>query len=262
MCGLAGIAYGDSRRPDPNTLRAMSDAVAHRGPDDSGEHIAPGIGLASRRLAILDLAPGGHMPMLSPDGQVVLSWNGEIYNHVELREEMKRRGVRFRSTGDTEVMLQLYLAHGPDFLRRLVGMFAIALWDGRRRTLLLARDRLGVKPLVYRLEGGALRFSSEIAGLLAEPGFSPEPDPEAIHHVLALRFIPNPKTAFASILQVPPAHVLFYENGRTRLERYSSLPDLPAAPERGSGETEDGYKSRLDNHVPVGASGNQPRCYD
>ncbi len=249
MCGLAGIAYGDSRRPDPNALRAMSEAVAHRGPDDSGEHIAPGIGLASRRLAILDLSPAGHMPMLSPDGQVVLSWNGEIYNHVELREEMKRRGVRFRSTGDTEVLLQLYLAHGPDFLRRLVGMFAIALWDGRRRTLLLARDRLGVKPLVYRLEGGALRFSSEIGGLLAEPGFSPEPDPEAIHHVLALRFIPNPKTAFASILQVPPAHVLFYENGRTRLERYWSLPDVATAPERRPGEAEERYKSVMDDAV-------------
>ncbi len=105
MCGLAGIACRDARRPDEAALRAMAEAVAHRGPDDAGQHVAPGIGLASRRLAILDLSPAGHMPMLSADGQVVLSWNGEIYNHVELREELKRRGVRFRSSGDTEVLL-------------------------------------------------------------------------------------------------------------------------------------------------------------
>ena len=195
MCGLAGIAYRDTRRPDEAALRAMADAVAHRGPDDAGEHIGAGIGLASRRLAILDLSPAGHLPMASPDGQVVLSWNGEIYNHVELREELKRRGIRFRSSGDTEVLLQLYLAHGPDFLRRLAGMFAIALWDERRRTLLLARDRLGVKPLVYRLEDGGIHFASEIGGLLAEPGFHPDLDPQAIHHALALRFIPHPGTA-------------------------------------------------------------------
>src|SRR5258706_9700266 len=158
MCGLAGIAYRDSRPPDEAALRAMADAVAHRGPDDAGEHIGPGIGLASRRLAILDLSPAGHMPMASADGQVVLSWNGEIYNHVELREELKRHGVRFRSTGDTEVLLHLYLAHGPDFLRKLAGMFAIALWDERRRTLLLARDRLGGKALVYRLQDRGIHF--------------------------------------------------------------------------------------------------------
>src|SRR5262245_60540919 len=251
MCGLAGIAYADSRRPDPEALRAMSEALAHRGPDDSGEHIAPGIGLASRRLAILDLSPAGHMPMLGADGQVVLAWNGEIYNHVELREEMKRRGIRFRSTGDTEVLLQLYLAHGPDFLRRLVGMFAIALWDGRKRTLLLARDRMGVKPLVYRLDGDGLRFASEIGGLLAEPGFSPDPDPEAIHHVLALRFIPNPRTAFASILQVPPAHVLFYESGRVRMERYWSLPEVASPPGRSPGEAEERYRILMDDAVRI-----------
>ena len=167
MCGIAGIAYPDQRTPDPLALRAMARALAHRGPDDEGEHLEAGIGLASRRLSIQDLSPAGHMPMVSPDGRVVLSWNGEIYNHVELREEMKRRGARFRSTGDTEVLLQLYLAHGAEFLRRLVGMFAIALWDARKRVLLLARDRLGVKPLVYRLDDGGLRFASEIGGLLA-----------------------------------------------------------------------------------------------
>jgi len=251
MCGLAGIAYRDTRRPDPAALRAMADAVAHRGPDDAGEHIGAGIGLASRRLAILDLSPAGHMPMASPDGQVVLSWNGEIYNHVELREELKRHGVRFRSTGDTEVLLHLYLAHGPDFLRRLAGMFAIALWDERRRTLLLARDRLGVKPLVYRLEDGGIHFASEIAGLLAEPGFRPEIDPQAIHHALALRFIPHPGTAYAGIRQLPPAHVLFYEGGRIRMEPYWSLPDRAGPPRGKPREWEERYRLLMDDAVRI-----------
>jgi len=251
VCGLAGIAYRDSRRPDEAALRAMADAVAHRGPDDAGEHVGPGIGLASRRLAILDLSPAGHMPMASPDGQVVLSWNGEIYNHVELREELKRHGVRFRSTGDSEVLLQLYLAHGPDFLRKLLGMFAIALWDERRRTLLLARDRLGVKPLVYRLEDGGIHFASEIGGLLAEPGFRADVDPQAIHHALALRFIPHPGTAYASIRQLPPAHVLFYESGRIRIEPYWSLPESPAPPRGRPQEWEERYRLLMDDAVKI-----------
>jgi asparagine synthase (glutamine-hydrolysing) len=189
--------------------------------------------------------------MASPDGQVVLSWNGEIYNHVELREELKRHGVRFRSTGDTEVLLQLYLAHGPDFLRRLAGMFAIALWDERRRTLLLARDRLGVKPLVYRLEDGGIRFASEIGGLLAEPGFHPDLDPRAIHHALALRFIPHPGTAYTSIRQLPPAHVLFYDSGRIRLEPYWSLPQNAGPPRGRPVEWEERYRLLMDDAVKI-----------
>ena len=161
MCGLAGIATRDPRRvPELAPLRAMGDALAHRGPDDAGEHVGPGIGLLSRRLAILDLSPLGHMPMMSDDGQVALVFNGEIYNFVELREELKRRGARFRSGGDTEVLLRLYLEEGVDCLHRLVGMFAFALWDARKRSLLPARDRLGVKPLRYRLAPDGLRFAS------------------------------------------------------------------------------------------------------
>ena len=208
MCGLAGIAFRDPRRvPDAEVLRAMGEAMVHRGPDDAGEYVAPGIGLASRRLAILELSALGHMPMASEDGQVVLVFNGEIYNYVELRDEMKRRGVRFRSTGDTEILLRLYLQDGIDCLHRLVGMFAFALWDGRRRVLFLARDRLGVKPLRYRVTDDGLRFASEQGGLLAESGFSPQPDPEAIHHLLALRFWPHPGSIFSEVKQLPPAHV-------------------------------------------------------
>jgi asparagine synthase (glutamine-hydrolysing) len=251
MCGLAGIAYRDPARvPDTGALGAMGEALAHRGPDDAGLHAGPGIGLVSRRLSIVDLSPLGRMPMASEDGQVLLCFNGEIYNHVELRDELRRRGRRFRSTSDTEVILSLYLAEGIDFLHRLTGMFAIALWDGRRRTLLLARDRLGVKPLVYRQTADGIRFASEVRALLAEPGFSPEPDPEAIHHFLALRFVPHPATAIASVLQLPPAHLLLYEQGRARLQRYWALPEAhPGVAPRRPGELEERYRALMDDAV-------------
>ena len=260
MCGLAGIAFRDPRRvPDAEVLRAMGEAMVHRGPDDAGEYVAPGIGLASRRLAILELSALGHMPMASEDGQVVLVFNGEIYNYVELRDEMKRRGVRFRSTGDTEILLRLYLQDGIDCLHRLVGMFAFALWDGRRRVLFLARDRLGVKPLRYRVTDDGLRFASEQGGLLAESGFSPQPDPEAIHHLLALRFWPHPGSIFSEVKQLPPAHFLAYESGQVRLQRYWSVPDpRPAAgarlvdlAERYRALMDDAVRIRLRSDVPV-----------
>jgi len=260
MCGLAGIAYNDPVRvPDPHLLKAMGDAVAHRGPDDAGEQAGPGFGLASRRLAIVDLSPQGRMPMTSPDGQVVLAFNGEIYNHVELREELKRRGVRFRSTADTEVLLQLYLAEGLEGLRRMIGMFAFALWDARRSRMVLVRDRLGVKPLLYRVAPDGLRFASEIPALLAEPGFVPAPDPEAIHHLLALRYVPCPGTAYDGILQVPPAHLMIWERGRARLERYWTIPP-PGPPgregrrgieERFLALMDDAVRLRLRSDVPV-----------
>ncbi len=233
MCGIAGIATSDARqRPDEAAVRAMGEALAHRGPDDAGLHIGDGIGLASRRLAILDLSPSGRMPMASDDGAVLLALNGEIYNFVELREELKRRGVRLRTGGDTEVLLRLYLAHGIDCLHKLLGMFAFALWDSRRRTLFLARDRIGVKPLRYRVGADGIRFASELRGLLAEPGFAPALDPEGIHHALALRFCPRPASVYAGIEQVPPGHVLVYEQGTARLQRYWSIPEAAPSGER------------------------------
>ncbi len=260
MCGLAGIAFNDPGRvPDPNLLKLMGDAVAHRGPDDAGEHAGPGFGLASRRLAIVDLSPQGRMPMTAADGQVALVFNGEIYNHVELREELKRHGIRFRSSSDTEVLLQLYLAEGLGAVRRIIGMFAFALWDARFGRMVLVRDRLGVKPLVYRVAPDGLRFASEVPALLAEPGFAPAPDPEAIHHLLALRYVPCPGTAYEGIRQLPPAHLLIWEQGRARLDRYWSI----AAPHvedrertRGTADKfvalmDDAVRIRLRSDVPV-----------
>jgi asparagine synthase (glutamine-hydrolysing) len=226
MCGVAGIVYRDRHRPvAPAALAAMGEALAHRGPDDAGEHHAPGVGLASRRLAVLDTSSCGRMPMLSDDGQVALVFNGEIYNHIELREGLKTRGRRFRSGADSEVLLNLYLESGPRVVQQLIGMFAFAIWDGRSRSLVLGRDRLGVKPLLYRQGSDGIRFASEMRGLLAEPDFEPEPDPEAIHHLIALRFVPRPRTPFIGVRQLPPAHLLIWEEGEARLERYWSYPE-------------------------------------
>ncbi len=260
MCGLAGIVFRDRQRPvAPAALTAMGEALAHRGPDDAGEYRAPGVGLASRRLAVIDTSPLGRMPMQSDDGQVALVFNGEIYNHLELREGLKDRGWRFRSGADSEVLLNLYLECGRQAVQQLIGMFAFAIWDGRSRSLLLARDRLGVKPLLYRVAPDGIRFASEMRGLLAEPGFEPDPDPEAIHHLIALRFVPRPRTAFIGVRQMPPAHLLLYEQGEARLQRYWSYPEPAAAGEEAPRGLEDrclraldeAVKLRLRSDVPV-----------
>ncbi|HET6279101.1 MAG TPA: asparagine synthase (glutamine-hydrolyzing) [Candidatus Polarisedimenticolia bacterium] len=260
MCGIAGIVHRDRQRPvAAAALAAMGEALAHRGPDDAGTHHGPGVGLASRRLAVIDTSPLGRMPMLSDDGQVALVFNGEIYNHIELRKGLQERGWRFKSGADSEVLLNLYLEHGPQAVRQLIGMFAFAIWDGRSRSLLLVRDRLGVKPLLYREAPDGIRFASEMRGLLAEPGFDPEPDPEAIHHLVALRFVPRPHTAFTGVRQLPPAHLLIWEEGQGRLERYWSYPGQERVADRTPRGLEerclrtldDAVKLRLRSDVPV-----------
>ena len=157
MCGICGILYPDRTRPvDQRLLVQMRDVLTHRGPDDAGYYLGPGIGLGSRRLAILDLSDRGHMPMSTPDGRFWIVYNGEVYNYRELRAPLEAAGHRFRSTTDTEVLLNLFAAEGPAMLQRLNGMFAFAIWDATERQLFIARDRLGVKPLFYALNHGAL----------------------------------------------------------------------------------------------------------
>ncbi len=250
MCAIGGIVYRErGRRPEPAALSAMGDAMAHRGPDDAGEWAGPGAGLVSRRLAIQDPTPAGRMPMASDDGRIVLVLNGEIYNHIELREDLKRRGVRLRSRGDTEVLLHLYLREGIEAVDRLIGMFAFAIWDDRRGALILGRDRLGVKPLLYRLSPDGLTFASEMRGLLAEGGFSPEPDAEAIHHLLALRVVPHPRTAFSGVVQLPPAHLLIYESGRVQTRRYWRIPGPDSATTGRRGDRIERYRALMDDAV-------------
>src|SRR5205823_1052024 len=171
--GIAGVLYADPGRPvDPHVLRAMADAIAHRGPDAEGFLIDPGLGLAHRRLSIIDLS-GGDQPQGNEDGSVQVVFNGEIYNYVELRAELQGRGHRFRTTSDTEVLVHLYEEEGERLVEKLRGMFTFALWDVPRQRLLLARDRLGIKPLYVYRDAEKLLFGSEIKAILAYPGLTP-----------------------------------------------------------------------------------------
>src|SRR5229473_2266445 len=182
MCGVAGIYHGGLRQPREKTLRSMVAALHHRGPDDSGIFIAPGIGLGHARLAIRDLSSDGHQPFSDPSGRIVVSYNGEIYNDLELRAELTRDfGFKFRTSCDTEVIPFGYLAWGDRLFERLEGMFAIAIWDRDEKRLLLARDGVGIKPLYYAEEAGVVRFASEIKGILADPEQPQKLSPKGLH---------------------------------------------------------------------------------
>src|SRR5215213_6529394 len=227
MCGICGIVRGDGRSVDPALLGAMSDTLRHRGPDSAGEALLGEAGLAARRLAIIDLE-GGDQPIANEDGRIVVVQNGEIYNHAELRAELEAAGHRFRTPhSDTEVLVHLYEQHGPRFAERLRGMFAVAVWDGERRRLVLARDRFGIKPLYYRDAPRDFAFASELKALRRHPALSRELDLDALEAFLAFNAIHGPRTIFREVRKLPPGHVLVLEEGAARLERYAL--DLPAA---------------------------------
>lgn len=225
MCGIAGRLNLDPAVPvEAPLMRRMAATIRHRGPDDEGIFVDGPIGLASRRLAIIDLSPQGHMPMSNEDGSVWVVFNGEIYNFLELRKDLIARGHRFRSRTDTEVLVHLYEERGVECVRELRGMFAFAVWDARIRTLFLARDRLGQKPLFYQLDGKAFRFASEPKAILADPDVLREPDPRAIHYYLTYQYVPSPLSAFRGVQKLPPAHYLVMTSGGTpRVERYWKL---------------------------------------
>ena len=200
-------------------LRRMTEQLRHRGPDEQGFHLAPGIGLGVQRLAINDLA-GGSQPIASADGSLTLVCNGEIYNFVELQRELEARGHRFRSRSDVEVILHLYEELGPACLARLRGMFAFALWDGPRRRLLLARDRIGIKPLAYALTAEGCWFASEYKAILAGGRVEARLDPDALADLLEIGFVLSPRSLCAGVRKLPPGHYLLWQDGRARLERY------------------------------------------
>lgn len=209
MCGIAGWLdpeRGDDRGAEA-LLRRMCDTIIHRGPDDEGYFLAPTVALGMRRLAIVDIA-GGHQPMSSPDGMVQIVFNGEIFNHDALRQEMIAEGARFQSRSDTEVVLRLFERHGLGGLDRLNGMFAIALWDARERRLTLIRDRMGVKPLYYAWDGRRLVFGSEIKAILAALPSRPAINPRAIWDYLTFRFVPPTHTMWEGIFKLPAGHSL------------------------------------------------------
>jgi asparagine synthase (glutamine-hydrolysing) len=222
MCGICGIVRGDGRAVDPALLGAMSDTLRHRGPDSAGEALAGGAGLAARRLAIIDLE-GGDQPIANEDGTVVVVQNGEIYNHAALRAELEAAGHRFRTPhSDTEVLVHLYEQHGPGFAERLRGMFAVAVWDGARERLVLARDRFGIKPLYYR-DGEPFAFASELKALRRLPGIGGEVDLDALEAFLAFNAIHGPGTIFAGVRKLPPGHVLVHERGAATVTRYADV---------------------------------------
>ena len=271
MCGVAGFLLLESFAGgfDPaRRLHAMIATLHHRGPDDEGVWSDGTCGLAHARLAVIDLSPGGHQPMGSEDGRIQVSFNGEIYNFRDLRRELEGMGYRFRSQSDTEVLIHGYAAWGADMIDRLRGMFALALWDRARRTLLLVRDRFGKKPLYWAQVGGALVFGSEIKAILAWPGVDRTPDRAAIDAYLSLQYVPAPRTAFAHIRKLPAAHRIVVHAGPDgrfsvgEATRYWELPRPDAAKTRQpaillAGELverlTEAVRLRLISDVPLGA---------
>jgi asparagine synthase (glutamine-hydrolysing) len=261
MCGIAGFLYADPTRPaDRGVLKAMGDAIAHRGPDAEGFWAEPGVGLVHRRLSIIDLA-GGDQPIGNEDGSVQVVFNGEIYNFQELRAGLEARGHRFRTRSDTEVLVHLYEEHGDDLVTRLRGMFAFALWDRPRRRLLLARDRLGIKPLYYYRDAQRLVFGSELKAILAHPGVPREVDLPALEDYLAFGVVPAPRAIFRGTAKLPPAHVLAARAGEAGPpRRYWQLrlePDETRAPQEWleaiRAKVEEASRCHLVADVPVGA---------
>jgi asparagine synthase (glutamine-hydrolysing) len=234
----------------------MSATLVHRGPDSDGMFIDGPVGLAARRLSIIDLE-GGDQPIANEDGSVQIIQNGEIYNYPELRRELERAGHRFRTHSDTETLVHLYEEHGDDFARRLRGMFAVALWDARRRRLVLARDRYGIKPLYYRSENGGLAFASELRALPRG-----EIDEDALEAFLAFNSIPAPLTIFRDARKLPPGHLLTWSEGRLELHRFARPQPVHAAEARHGDEAalveelrarmRDSIRAHLLADVPVG----------
>ncbi len=215
MCGIAGIFHLGMPKPvDPLRVERMCDAMVHRGPDGGGVWTAPGVGLGHRRLSIIDVA-GSPQPMASSDGRAMLVFNGEIYNYRELRQELRGLGAEFRTDGDSEVILAAWQRWGPDCLPRLHGMFAFAIYDTAERTLFLARDRLGVKPLFYaRLSDGSVAFASELKGLTAHPLLRREVDPLAVEDYLAWGYVPDHRSFLAGVQKLPAGHSLLLRHGQ------------------------------------------------
>lgn len=261
MCGICGFvsANRDPVVPAP-VARSMRDIIAHRGPDDAGEYHEPGVYLGSRRLAILDLSERGHMPMSDPSGRFRIVYNGEVYNFRELREGLEAKGHRFESNTDTEVVLRLFAESGPAMLDRLNGMFAFAIWDSKERTLFLARDRLGVKPLYYAVRNGALYFASEQKALLAA-GIDTAFDPSTWEELLTFRYVAGERTVLKGIRRVLPGHYIIWSPHRVEVRRWWRLDEKAIAaaghpqpnPHEWFQETfDDAVRARRISDVPVG----------
>jgi asparagine synthase (glutamine-hydrolysing) len=268
MCGITGAIWTERGcAVTPDVLARMTSLLAHRGPDDAGQYYQPlgeggsgvGVALGHRRLSIIDLA-GGHQPLSNEDGTVWIVFNGEIYNHRELRGRLEAKGHRFATSCDTEAIVHLYEEDGLDFLAKLNGMFALAIWDSRARRLVLARDRIGKKPLYYRHEDQRLLFASELKSLLAVPGIRRDIDLTALDEYLTYQYVPHPRTIFRGFSKLPPAHYGVFEKGKWTVARYWS-PDFDREVRRTLSDYAEeirelvtsAVRMRLEADVPLGA---------
>ena len=260
MCGICGQVRTDGRSADRATLEAMCRLLEHRGPDSRGVHLEGGTALGIQRLRVIDLETGDQ-PVFNEDRSVAVVLNGEIYNYRELREELRSRGHTLTTNGDTEVIAHLYEELGAGCVERLHGMFAFAVWDARRRRLVLARDRVGKKPLFYSLRDGALSFASEIRSLLQDPEITREVDHRAIDAYLTYQYVPAPESAFRAVRKLRPASTLVYEDGRVSIDRYWRLryddrhenADPREIEEELREQVRRAVRRRLVSDVPVGA---------
>jgi len=271
MCGITGAVWTEADSAvDAPQLQRMTDVLAHRGPDDTGQYRAdicirppypaiPGVALGHRRLAVIDVA-GSRQPLANEDESIWLVFNGEIYNYPELRHRLQGAGHTLRTAGDTETLVHLYEDEGPQFLRHLVGMFALALWDAKRGRLLLARDRLGQKPLVYCQQRDRLLFASELKSVLEAPGVPRDLDPSAVDEYLTYQYVPHPNTIFQGIRKLPPAHYAVFEDRQLTVKPYW-FPDFNYQHPRRPGEfveeltarLTDAVRLRMRSDVPLGA---------
>lgn len=259
MCGIAGFALADGiADPGEAALRRMVQTLGHRGPDGSGAWTQPRVGLGHARLSIIDIQ-GGAQPMQIANGALTISFNGEIYNYKELARELTERGHRFESRSDTEVILRMYEEYGEEFVSRLNGMFAFAIWDARDRTVLLARDRMGEKPLYYSDGNGQLLFASELKALRAFPGLELTVCEYALDDYLAYGYVPEPRSIYRQVRKLLPAHYMVWREGRSKIVNYWNTAGLEPA---GNGHDYvdqfeelllDSMRIRLRSDVPVGA---------
>ncbi|MBV8890347.1 MAG: asparagine synthase (glutamine-hydrolyzing) [Alphaproteobacteria bacterium] len=261
MCGIAGIfEFGTGAPADPRLLARMTELIAHRGPDDSGHWVSGDVGLGHRRLSIIDISAAGHQPMASEDGTVWITYNGECYNYAELAAGLRARGHRFRSASDTEVILHLYQERGERFLDALDGMFALAIWDARKQCLLLARDRIGIKPLYYFADDRRLLFSSEMKGLLADPRVPTAIDLAALAEYFHLLSIPDQHCILRGVHKLPPGHFLKATRSGIERRQYWKLavtPDRRLSLDEACEQFETRFSAAVTSHmvsdVPVGA---------
>jgi len=264
MCGICGIIDYKEGVVKRERLKAMVDGMVHRGPDDEGMHFdfssSPKIGLGHRRLSIIDLSPLGHQPMSNETKDIWVILNGEIYNYQTLRKELEGKGHKFTSNTDTETVVHLYEEYGEDCLQHLRGMFAFAIWDNRKKILLIARDRAGQKPLLYYKDEKRFVFSSEFASLLKSGFIKKGINHEAIHHYLTFGYIPPPLTIYKGVFKLPPANMLILKDNKFAVKPYWKLDyskKLKISMEDASSETlrllRDAVKARLHSDVPLGA---------